>query len=155
MSGFLKQLIFCSFLLAFLKCTSISSAAATKTSTTSTYKIATTYNSNKLASITTSTLKTSISTSPGSPITTASTSTPKLLSISTSKITTLISKSTSTYSQTTAFSSKSCTFLNPCLNFGYCISNQSNRYTCVCMPGYSGYNCEICMLYLMKLNFSY
>ena len=39
---------------------------------------------------------------------------------------------------------------NPCTNDGTCISNNAERYTCRCHPGFYGINCEISKLLEMK-----
>ena len=42
-------------------------------------------------------------------------------------------------------------FNNPCLNGASCqVTGTGNTYTCICLAGYSGVNCQICNFYFIS-----
>ena len=48
------------------------------------------------------------------------------------------------------FKADSCVVLtNPCHNGGTCVDTGTGNYTCTCATGYSGSNCDVCMLKLI------
>jgi len=36
---------------------------------------------------------------------------------------------------------------NPCQNGAICGQNTGNSYTCTCLPGYTGTNCQTCKIF--------